>query len=348
MKTKFPFLFLFLFFLPLLAFSEDPAADQAGEIVVNNRILATVNGKTISVIDVMKKMDIFLARSYPEYAKSNAHRYQFFTANWKDTLRQIIDNQLILADGEKLEIKIGDSEIRETIHERFGPNVMASLDKLGITLDEAWQMIYSEIAVQRMTGYRVYAKAMHKVGPQTIKKGYQDYLAKNPPKEEWKYQVLSIRATTEKLGHIYAQKAYAVIRNEPLPFEVLVEKMKAENLDPSVTIQVSEEYHVDGKDLSASHKAILCTLEPNTYSQPTPQVSRFDKTVVHRIFHLKEHIVTPPPSFDSMTEKLHDELVQKEIHQELPKYLSKLRKHFNFDETYLDNIPKDFQPFALR
>lgn len=342
MKMKFSFLFLLI--LPFLAFADDAQP----EIIINNRILATVNGKNISVFDVMKKMDVFLTRSYPEEVKSYEKCYQFYSQNWRQVLNQLVDNELILADAEKLQIKIPDAKIRETIHERFGPNVMASLDELGITLDEAWQMIYTEIAVQQVSWFRVYKKAQDKIGPQDIKVKYKDYLTHNPPKEKWKYQVLSIRAKTEQLGSIYAQKAYALIRNEPLPFEMLAKKLtEGDELASDVTINVSDEYDVEGKNLSSSHKSILCTLVPGAYSEPIAQVSRHDNSTVHRIFYLKDYKTSAPPSFDSMVEKLLDDLVQKEVEKEFPPYLSKLRKQFNFNEKNLESIPNDFQPFAL-
>lgn len=343
MKQKVYFcLFLLTIFSSIKGFS----AEKQPEILVNNRILATVNGKTISVMDVMKKMDLFLSKSYPEYSKSNMHRFQFFNQNWRSSLNQLIDHELIIADKERVDMKISDSEIREKIHERFGPNVMASLDILGVTFDEAWDAIYAEMAVQRMSWYRVHSKAISRASPQNIKTAYQQFLLKNPPKEEWKYQVISIRGKTDALGKIYAQKAQALIQNEPLSFEALAQKLKEEK-DSSITVQVSEEYAVEKKDLSDSHKAVLCNLNPNTYSAPIAQMSR-DQSTVHRIFYLKEHKISPPPSFGSMVDTLQDEILQKEVEKELPLYLAKLRKQFNFDEKSLDSIPIDFQPFYLK
>lgn len=344
MKLKFlPYLLVFL--LPVVAFASE---QSSGELVVQNRILATVNGKNISVMDVMKRMDVYLARAYPEYAKSNQHRYQFFSQNWKHTLNQMIDNELIVADAVRMEMKIADAEIREQIHERFGPNVVATLDQLGVTFDEAWAMLYNEIASQRMTWYRVHSKALRKVGPQTIKTAFQEHVVNNPPKEEWKYQVISIKGKTEQIGNVFAQKAQALIKNEPLPFEELAKLLTEKNSeDPSISVTVSDEYCLEGKALSDSHKAVVCNLLPGSYSEPTPQVSR-DKSVVHRIFYLKDHTVSPPAKFDTtMVDNLQDELVQKEIDQEYPLYIAKLRKQFNFDEKMLDALPTDFQPFSL-
>jgi len=338
-----------LLFIPLFLFTCSLSAAEGQELIVHNRILATVNGKAVSVMDVMKKMDVFLSRNYPEHSKSDTSRYQFFIQNWRDTLNQIIDNELILADAEKLEIKIADAEVREKIHERFGPNVMASLDELGLTLDEAWHMIYAEMAVQRMSWYRVHSKAMHRIGPQDIKVGYEAYLAQNPPQEEWKYQVLSIRAATDSLGKVFAQKAQALLQGEPLPFEALASKLKEGMKDDSnVTITVSDELDVAGSKLSEAHKTVLCTLKPGSYSEPVSQVSRRDQSVVHRIFYLKEHKVIPPKSFDAMVDALHDQLVMKEVNKEFPLYLKKLRKQFNYEGKELSSLPNDFVPFELK
>ncbi|MDN3507144.1 MAG: SurA N-terminal domain-containing protein [Simkaniaceae bacterium] len=336
--------FVFLL-LPILAF----AAPQEPEILVNNRILASVNGKNISVFDVMKKMEVFLYQAYPEEAQSAEKRYQFFNQSWRHALNELVKNELILADAEKLQLNIPDAKIRELIHERFGPNVMESLDSLGLTLDEAWQMIYTEIAVQQVSYFRVYKKSQDKIGPQDIKAAYVNYLTTNPPKEEWKYQVLSIRAKTEQLGSVYAQKAHALIRNEPLPFETLAKQLtESEEFDPNITINVSDDFNVEDKDLSTAHKSVLCSLATGAYSDPVPQVSRQDNSTVHRIFYLKDHKKSAPPSFDSMTEKLLDDLVQKEIDKELPPYLAKLRKQFNYNEQTVNSLPADFQPFSLR
>lgn len=339
---------IYFFFLCLsVPFLSLSAAEP--EIIVQNRILATVNGKNITVYDVMKKMELFLARSYPEESKSSVARFQFFSQNWRQILNQMVDNELILADAEKLQLKIPDAKVREIIHERFGPNVMATLDEVGLTFDEAWKMIYTEIAVQQVSWFRIYKKAQDKIGPQDIKVAFKNHLAENPPKEEWVYRVLAIRAQTEKLAKLYAQKAHALIRNEPIPFETLAKRIQEEGAnETNISINVSGEYNVEDRELAAEHKNVLCRLTPGSYSEPVPQISRRDNSIVHRIFYLMDHKAATPPTFDSMVEKLMDDLVQKEIQKEYPPYLARIRKQFNFDEKMLERIPSDFQPFALK
>lgn len=330
-----------------LLFSSLQLKAEESPISINNRILARVNGKTISVMDVMKKMDVYISRAYPELEDNITARFQFFSTNWKQVLTQMVDNELILADAEKMELKVADAEVRETLHERFGPNIMSTLDKLNISFEEAWQMIYSEMAVQRMSWYRVNSKAMALIGPNDIKAAYLNYLKENPPSETWQYRVLSIRAEAEEIGKNVAEKAHTLLSTHNVDVEKIAEKMNEEQLDSSVKINLSEEYKVENKDLAHSHREILESLTPGTCSLPISQVSRYSHAIVHRIFFLKEHTKSRPPTFDAMMDKLHDNLVQKEIDKELPEYLGKLRKKFNFDEKILDELPSDFQPFKL-
>lgn len=343
--------FLFLIFLltTSLGIAEEApyVPEESGHLIVNNRILARIHNKTISVLDLMKKMDVMLARSHPHLVNSSLARYQFFSSGWRNILNQMIDTELMMADAEKLELKISDADIREQLHERFGPNIMPTLDKLGISYDEAWQMLYAENAVQRMTWYRVNSKAINKIGPQDIKESYKKYCMLNPAVETWKYQVLSIRATDEAKGTDAAQKARDNLSKEKVDFQILAQKMK-ELFDTTVTFNVSEEYEVTGKNLSDSHKKILASLPIGAYSAPVAQISR-DQSIVHRIFYLKDHIINALPTFEEKSEDLYENLVQEAIDQESKTYLSKLRERFSYDEKhFVLEIPDDFTPFAYR
>ena len=48
------------------------------KLEVQNTILYTVNGKTISAIDVIKKMNTWMYQSYPDLYESSMARYQFY------------------------------------------------------------------------------------------------------------------------------------------------------------------------------------------------------------------------------------------------------------------------------
>jgi hypothetical protein len=327
---------------------EDP-----GRLVIQNRILAKVENTTISVLDVSKKMEVFLNKNYPQYAKSPTAKYQYFSAQWKDTLLQMIDHELILADAEKMELKITDSEVRETLFEKFGPNVMATLDTIGISYEEAKAMIHSDLVVQKMMWFKVHAKALSSVNTQDIRLTYHRYCEKNPAKEEWQYQVLSIRASDEEIAKEIAKKASELCQNPSYTLSEISEALQSSTEEipenQKFTLSVSDPVTIEGKNLSHAHKEVLNKLAPNQKSEPVKQTSRAKQEAVYRIFHLQNHIKIPVPTLKSLYDRLHDQLVQEAAERESRIYLSKLRERYGFDAKSLEEtIPQGFQPFSLQ
>lgn len=346
---------LFAFAAPLTAVEPmmPPSMEEPQHLVINNRILAKINGKTISVMDVVKKMDVFLSQAYPQYVNSKAARYQFYTAQWRNTLSQMIDNELMMADADSIELKITDGEVRESLQERFGPNVMANLEKIGITYEEARDMVHADLVVGRMNWFKINSKAILSVNPQDIKAAYKEYCLKNPPAEEWKYQVLSIRGVDQALLAPLTAKAQALLTEPEIeaqasPLQTVYEKISNEGLDPSITLNLSPPYEVADKSLSANHKEILAKLRPGMLSLPLAQPSK-DGSVVYRIFHLKEHVKKELPPFEKVSESLFEQLAEKAAAREANQYLAKLRQKFSFEEKHFQEaLPPDFQPFTLR
>ena len=212
-----------------------PQMEQVHEIVVNNRILTKLNGKNISVLDVMKQMDVFLSRYYPQYMDSKTARYQFYSAQWYPTLQQMIDHELMVTDAETREVKVSDGEVREEIQTRFGPNVMGALDQLGITYDEAREMVHQDMIVQRIQWFRVTSKVLQKVTSQEIKNAYQKFIQENPAKDEWKYQFATIRAADEAAAKEFAGKLADLKEKSQGNLTVAADLLKAE-LPPESTI----------------------------------------------------------------------------------------------------------------
>lgn len=340
---------------PLMPMSEPQ------HLIVNNRILAKVNDKTISVIDVMKKMDVFLNRVYPHLANSKMARYQFYSTNWNDVLQQMIDDELILLDSEGKDLKITDGDVRESLQERFGPNVMANLDKLGLSYEEAKKMIHTELVVQRMIWFRVNSKALVSVNPQDVKDSYREYCVQNPPLEQWKYQVLSIRAKDKQAAEQIAAKAYLSLINDhldlkavakqfngSLPDDIAMSMTVSNDNKSAVSVSVSDEYEVTDKEISQAHRQVLFSLKEGSYSRPVSQISRVDNTMVYRIFYLKNHSRTVVPPFDELEEKLENDLIQQAVNRENKIYISKLRERLGYNEKHMQEaIPSDFQPFTI-
>lgn len=354
-------IFLLGSLLAALHLSANPSMEQEPHLIIQNRILAKVHNSTISVLDVVKHMEVFLNKHYPEYANSLPAKYQYFSAKWKENLMQMIDEQLILADADKMELKVTDSEVRETLFGKFGPNVMATLDKLGITYEEARSMIHSELTVQRMTWFKVHSKALASVNIPDVKTAYVNYREKNPLKEHWEYQILSIKAENEEIAKNIAEEALKLSQNSTDLSKISQELGKQVNAlleipeesPPPFTLTLSEPVKAEDKNLSLTYKEILKTLSAGSISEPIKQTTKNgaagEQNSVYRIFHLIGHTKTPTPTFRSMQDKLHDKLIQEAIEKESRYYISKLRERYGFDAKNLEeNIPTGFQPFSLQ
>jgi hypothetical protein len=328
---------LFLAFVLTTGFVSAMSLDEGNkQLVVSNRIVATVNGKTISALDVKKKMDVFLAHAYPHLMSSVAARHQFYSQQWRAILDQMINTELMLADAELREVKVSDAEVRERLQERFGPNVMGNLEKIQVSLDETRKMMHDEMVVERMTWLRVQSKALNSVGPQDVKKGYEEYKKEHPESHEWKYRVVTVRSPNEQEGSLLADEAHSLLAQAKVGLEEINTAISAASLSPV--------YETNDKNLSAAYRDILAALPIGGFSKPIPQVSRADKTTVYRIFNLVEKKRQKTPIFSRMASEIQNTLIDKEITREMALYIPRLRHRFGFSET----VPADFQPFTLQ
>ncbi|PIS02615.1 MAG: hypothetical protein COT85_04850 [Chlamydiae bacterium CG10_big_fil_rev_8_21_14_0_10_42_34] len=327
------------------AFAASPMIDfsQDQKIAVQNTILAQVNGTTISMIDVKKKMDMLLYQNYPQFADSNLARYQFYEASWKRVLMDLVDHELIISDAQDKEVKVTDGEIREVMEERFGPGVMQTLDKIGLTYEETWKMVKNELLAHRMNWWFVNSKAISSVTPQDIRQAYRLYLKENPAYSQWKYRVVTIRV--DKPDDMLSERVYRTLQKSGKTPDTLQEELKQFEA-PGVKISVSNEFSAKTQDLSEIHKNSLATLHPGIYGKPSFQMSRADRKTVYRIFYLIDKTDFPAPTFEELSNHLRNELTQKATAEETGVYLNKLRKRYGFDADKI--IPEDLHPFSLQ
>lgn len=313
------------------------------KIGMQNSILAKVNGTTISMMDVKKKMDLLFHQNYPQMAGSSQARLQFYESSWRRLLTELIDQELIVADATDREIKLSDADVREEIEARFGPNVMTTIDQIGVTYDEAWKMVRKDMIVQRMSWWFIHAKALAKVTPQSIRQEYRLYAKEHPASTEWKYKVLTIRGDDGTVAKELHDKIALV------PIEEVATVLKEfEAKHPSCGFSLSSEFDLKESELSESHKTALAALSPHSYGEPSLQKTR-DKQDLYRIFYLSEKIEHPTPTFEEMSPSIKNQLQQKYSAEIGQTYMDKLRKHYRFDPAHLEEtLPADFKPFAIR
>lgn len=320
------------------------------KLMVNNRVLAKINDKIITTYDVMKKMDVAFFRNYPLYASSLPARYQYYDANWKYVLEDLINKELILADAKEIKVEVSTGDVRQEMELTFGPNVIENLDKIGMSYDEAQKIMQGDLILRRMIGARVHAKALRLVTPTRVRKAYEDFIqdANNVKLTSWRYQVLTIRDRTTEKTHQVADAAYELLV-EGVALDRLVDELKERQISGRKTkITISDEIENNEKELSIGYKQVLENLDSGMYSEPSEQISRVNNETVYRIFYVKEKVPGGIPSFKELEPKVKESLLNEVADIETEAYLNRLRRHFHVRENDLKTlIPDQYQPFAF-
>lgn len=332
--------FLILFF-PLFIMATP--LEDALKIKVNNAVLAKVNDNTISVIDVKKNMDLVFHRIYPEMRDSPQARYQFYAAHWKRTLQDMINGEMILADAKAKDLKISDGEIREELENRFGPNVIATLENLGMSYNEAWNLTKKEMTVMRMNWFFVNSKALQNITPKMIKEAYARYIKAHPPEEIWTYQTILVKPCDN--AKIVADTIIKTLKDkDPVAFPALLSDMESVY---KCSIELSNEKKLSSKEASIKNREIYSALKRGSFSNPLLLTSAILPSF--RIVYLKDSEKKFPPAFEELYNDLKDELLQKEFISLSRQYIERLKKTYGYDDKMLKEMLPDssFEPFTI-
>lgn len=341
-------------FLIIVCFAQGHLSAQANNmflsqpkhIFVNNRILAKVNGNPISVIDVMKQMDLFFYKQYPQYAKSPEARYQFYEMSWKKVFQDLIDKELIKADAKEVNLPITHGEVRQEIEMIFGPNIIANLDKAGISYEDAFEMTKEDLLFKKMIMARVNSIVLRSITPQMVMDYYQTWAEENKKPEKWTYQVITVRGDGVETSKAISDTVYHLLQDKDLELSQLPGLLSPDEFE---MCSISQEYSLSPTEISESYREILSGLKPDTFSEPISQRSRASNSEVFRIFFLKEIEKGGSAPFADVQNRLRDQIIDKEIVVEQGRYLDRLHKHFKVHmDDILSKIPDDFKPFTLK
>ncbi len=326
---------------PMLFEKERPKS----QIRMNNRVLAIVNQKAITLLDVMKQMDMVFYQQYPQYASASEIRCQFYLISWKSALEELVDKELILVDAEEVKMEVSGADLRQEVEEVFGPNVIVSLDEAGLTLDEAMGMVKKDIILRRMLYVRVQSKAIKDVTPSEIRMAYEQYRENYEYANDWHFQIVTIRDPDPKKLERIVTKLGEVLKTERVDIDDLNARIKQfSDVNIFTSVKISDEFQQDENDLSPKYKNILSQLTSGTYSKP--QLQNKSEIATYKILYLNDVIYDEVPSFTAMSGKLKSELMGQVASRETVEYKKRLRKQFPV--TLMDElISSNYQPFTL-
>ena len=333
-------------------FSQYPTIqEQPKTIHFHNRPLIKINGKTISLVDVVKKLDMQLLKNAPHVLSDLPSKHHYYSTNWRMAFNELIEQEMIKLDSEQLKFSISEADIRTELDSTIGLNLISKLDSIGITLEEAKQMVESEMMVRQMLWMKAYSKALQTVTPEIIKNTYAEVVKKDllKQKEVWCYQVLTIKAKNPDKEKEVAQKAYTLLNSSDSIMTNVVDVLKTQlQSQQDFEVSISKDITVDSHSVSASHHEILTALKENEYSQPIFQTVRNSKEGVHKIYHLKNHTVESPQTFEQIAPNIKDKLIQMAADKEKTIYIESLKQKFFVTDAEVNDVaPKDYDPFIL-
>lgn len=345
--------FFILFFFPLAVYGQQMAGNLLSpqtptQVKVDNRILAYVNGKAITVLDLTKKMDLVLKREYPQFADNPIAKFQFYEGSWRPVFEELVDRELVLADSQRMGMKVSNGEIRQEMLSTFGPDVMNTLDQIALPYSEAWEMVESDMLIRRMTYARAHMKAFTKVHPADIRAAYQAYLDSFDDSQRLSYRVVTIRAQDESKGREIANSVTRQLEGGTDLQNAVDLVIKQIDADPAVSAKLSEKFVQKSSEIAPDYLDSLAELATGTVSTPVAQKSRTTGKTVYRIFLLEDRDSDPAQPFEDLEQLFNNRLIEHSVAEETSKYMKELRGQFNMtDERLNELLPKGFSPFTL-
>lgn len=315
------------------------------KVLSQNKPLARVADEIITVHDVKRRMDIHLQEHYPNILGDANAKVQFYTRFYQQSLDELILQKLLVAEALDREIKISEPDIHQEMHNRFGSNPVQKLSELDITYEDCKTQIKEEIIVQNMLHINATMQALSSATPKAVITAYHQYLKDNPPKDNWDYQVITIKGDDTKKCNDAAQKTKKLLtelKSEHL--KDILTMAANDNLLKDVQMNVSKTFSSDSSQLSTEHKSVLLNLTKDSFSDPTLQYSRATNSEVYRIFHLIDHKQAQAASLEEKTKELKSAIINNEFNILKEKYYKKLKVRY-LVEIFEDN--KNFIPFSI-
>jgi len=321
-------------------------------IQIEPQVLARVGDKALTSMDVKRRMDFIFQHQYPQYAKNEMARLEFYKNSWKGVLQDMIQTEMILAhvtlQEEKVKQKlISDGDVHRELHERFGPDVIASLSNIGMTYEEGCTMLRREMQVGNMIYISVQDKVKKRVRPEDIRARYERISSEMRNKKRWRYQVITIDSDsaddrtkitdlTQKILQREGLTALASL-NDKAQTAASIQLVTADEKPPAFKVTVSSTIETGEDDITPERAAALQALHKGEWSAPITHTQRKSGREVNQILVLHSTLESKPPAFEKEQENLRMELSNEIYQEEMGKFVHMLEERFPVELLYTNS-----------
>lgn len=328
---------------PTTCFSESAVQPAAAAVNFNNRILAVVNGTPISMLDVMKQLDLIFYRKYRDYQTKPEAKRQFYSSNWKDIFSELIDRELVLADAQEKQFTVSQGDVRQEMEEMFGPDLIKNVHEAGLTIPEVRKMLHADITLRRMLFFKVRAKAYASITPQDVAIAYEKLKRDATVDEEVVWQVITVKGDPKSSEKAAFQLALD-LKPQDTPAKAL-DILKEKGRD-DVQVTVSAPFTTARKALSKELVKIFSMLKPQSYSTPTSSRGR-DGSISWKLYYLAGVQTGSFPSLQEIETQVREQLVTARVDQMTKEYVMTLHQHFGVDIDEINKALRSYEPFKI-
>lgn len=337
------FLILLLSLLPCLAAWSDAPTSRRSSVVVDNRVLATVRDQVITVVDVMKKLDMIFYRQFAEYRGVPEARYQFYASHWRKVLEELVDRQLILLLAEEKQLSVTNGDIREELEEAFGPNVMMNLYEEGLSMHEVHEMMKADILLRRIISFYVQIPVLNSITPEVVKQAYAKKAEELKGKQGWVWKSLTIKSKGEDCPKQVAEQARNLLEKDHFTLEQVSSKMPK-----GIEVVISSPFRSEQKEVAPAIREVLEKLPLKSYSEPCPFTSRSEPHQSWRCYFVEERFEQKVPTFVELEAELRQEIAGPEITKRTAAFFDDLRKQYHVKHIFTSDQLLAFEPFQLK
>ncbi|WP_348663863.1 hypothetical protein [Chlamydia vaughanii] len=310
---------------------EKSSADPLG-IAIHDRVLFKIDEDTVvTTLDVIQKLNLLFASSYPHLIDSFPARSQYYTAMWPVVLESVIDEFLMVADAKAKKIYVDPTTVNQEIEAMFGRDLSSFYVYFDMTPEDIFNVIHRSLISQRVIGMMVRSKVMLKVTPGKIREHYNQLAEEAAKTTLWKYRVVTIKAATESLASQIADKVCARL-NETQSWNK--ERLSALTLSQGGQFVCSEEFLRNDKELSEAHKNELSSVDYPVLvcSQPKAHKSGYKLYVL-----LDKSTMTIQP-LEEMETQIKQTLFMSYAEEIERQYKTKLRSRYGFESSMIAQL----------
>lgn len=318
------------------------------QLVIHNRPLLKVGESMISLHDVLQKVNLMILAHDPEYLDNPQALFHIYQQYWKGAFEELVNAELMALYWTDKKFVLPETEIRAALNDRFGPNVVDNLNKMGLSYEQALAVVHKDLMVQQINWYFIHMKALGLVTPEKIKTAYQAYLNDFIPSEQWAYEVVSIKGDDlqfcQKVALEICQSASA--ESSPLlSMNDLLAGVKEsfKQSDKTVTVSVQNYTH-DKNAIASRYTEALRSIPIGSLSQPIIEGS--PKKPIVKLIKLQQIQKEEPKAFQEMAPSFEQQIFQKVYSEEMSLFIKNLQEQYGYTDP-LKMIPEDYVPFEL-